>query len=157
MWLDDHRTALYRFFDEGGTLLYVGITANLDERLAHHERFKPWWPQVAEKRVEWFDTRPPALVAELTAIKTEHPLHNVIGTPGAYRRRDLAPNEVASGVLRARLSEYVARVQDGDGEAVIVDGTRQRKRVAVLVGMDFYERALEALGEQRVLVTPAES
>lgn len=157
MWLDDHRTALYRFYDKGGALLYVGITANLDERFAHHERFKPWWPQVAKKRVEWFDSRPPALVAELAAIKAERPLYNVIGTPGAYKRRDLAPNEVASGVLRAQLSEYVARVQHGDEEAVIVDGTRQRKRVAVLVGMDFYERALAAMGEQRELVAPADS
>lgn len=150
MWLDGYRTALYRFFDEGGALLYVGITADVEVRWLNHERYKPWWPQVAEKRVEWFDNRPDALAAELEAIRSERPVHNVIGTPEAHKRRDLAAEEVGSGALRAQFAEYIGRAQYSGEAVVIVDGTRKRKRVAALVSMDFYERALAALGETRV-------
>ncbi len=153
MWLDDHRTALYRLYAGGGALLYVGITVNVEQRWTEHERAKPWWPQVTEKRVEWFENRPAALAAELQAIKTEHPIHNVIGTPEPYKRRDLAPDEVGGGALRANLAEYIGRVHYRGEEIVIVDGTRHRKRIAALVSMDFYERALEALGEERELAT----
>ena len=152
MWLDDHRTALYRFFDEGGALLYVGITANLEARWLDHERGKPWWPQVVEKPVEWFDNRPTALTAELKAIKAEHPIHNVTGTPEGHKRRELAHDEVGSGILRAQFAEYIGRAQYRGDTVVIVDGSRSRKRIAALVSMDFYERALAALGEERVLV-----
>lgn len=156
MWLDDHRTALYRLFDEGGVLLYVGITVNPEERWIDHERTKSWWPQVAEKRIEWLDDRPTALTVELTAIKTEHPLHNVVGTPEAHKRRELAPDEVGGGVLRSNLAEHIARVRYHGEEIVIVDGTKRRKRIAALVSMDFYERALSALGEERELVVKSD-
>jgi predicted GIY-YIG superfamily endonuclease len=152
MWLDDHRTALYRFFDEGGALLYVGITANLESRWLDHEREKPWWPQVVEKTVEWFDNRPAAGAAELEAIKAEHPVHNVSGTPAAHKRRELAPNEAGHAALRAQLSEYIGRARWRGEATVVVDGTRKQKRIAVLVSMDFYERALAVLGEVRVRV-----
>ena len=155
MWLDDHRTALYRLFDAEGVLLYVGITVHVEQRWIEHERAKPWWPLVTEKRVDWFESRTLALAAELQAIKTEHPVHNVIGTPDAHKRRELAPEEVGGGALRANLAEYIGRVQHRGEEVVIVDGTKRRKRIAALVSMDFYERALEALGEQRVLVDKA--
>jgi hypothetical protein len=35
--------------------------------------------------------------------------------------------------------------------------TSRGKRVAVMVGMDFYERALAAMGEQRVPVDPKDA
>lgn len=156
MWLDDHRTALYRLFDAEGALLYVGITVNVEQRWTEHERAKPWWPQVAEKRVEWFENRPLALTAELQAIKTERPIHNVVGTPEAYKRRELAHEEVGGGALRANLAEYIGRVQHRGEEIVIVDGTKRRKRIAALVSLDFYERALTALGEDRELVADSD-
>jgi hypothetical protein len=152
MWLDDHRTALYRFFNEGGALLYVGITANLEERWLDHERRKPWWPQVAEKTVEWFDSRPPARAAELKAILEERPIHNVNGSPWAPGPRTLNPEERTVGQLRSNLTEQCQRVRFLGEAVVVVDGTKARRPVAALVSMDFYERALAALGE-----VPAES
>lgn len=57
--------------------------------------------------------------------------------------------------FRNSLAEAIERARYFDETTVL---TSRGKRVAVLVGMDFYERALAALGEQRVLVTkPAES
>jgi len=74
------RTALYRFFDIEGQLLYVGVAFNPEERWKDHATFKPWWPLVAEKKVQWFDSRTEALASETQAIRSERPLHNVAGT-----------------------------------------------------------------------------
>ena len=55
--------------------------------------------------------------------------------------------------FRNSLADAIERARYYDETTVL---TSRGKRVAVLVGMDFYERALEALGEERVLV-PADS
>ncbi|MFJ9810702.1 GntR family transcriptional regulator [Streptomyces sp. NPDC101158] len=67
------RTALYRLFTSDGALLYVGITCNLDQRLAKHTLEKLWWHQVARMTVEWRATRAEALQAEEIAEREEHP------------------------------------------------------------------------------------
>ena len=46
------RTALYRFFDEAGTLLYVGISNDPDVRWSYHARQKDWWPKVRSRTIE---------------------------------------------------------------------------------------------------------
>lgn len=51
--------------------------------------------------------------------------------------------------VRNSLADAIERARYYDETTVM---TSRGKRVAVIVGMDFYERALEALGEQRVLV-----
>lgn len=56
--------------------------------------------------------------------------------------------------FRNSLADAIERARYFDETTVL---TSRGKRVAVLVGMDFYERALTALGEQRMLVGPAES
>lgn len=153
MYLDDHRTALYRFYDEGGALLYVGITANTEERFAHHKNFKTWWPDVASTTIEWFDSRPPALAAELQAIHDERPVYNVNGSPWAVGRRELDPEERTITQSRSNLTEHVQQARFAGETFVVVDSTKTHKSVAALVPFDFYERALEALGER---VAPAD-
>ncbi|GLP64251.1 hypothetical protein TUSST3_08710 [Streptomyces sp. TUS-ST3] len=69
------RTALYRLYDGGGVLLYVGITNMPNVRFDAHT-MKPWWSQVAHKDVTWFDNRQQASQAEVLAIRNEHPVHN---------------------------------------------------------------------------------
>lgn len=51
--------------------------------------------------------------------------------------------------VRNSLAEAIEKARYYDETTVL---TSRGKRVAVLVGMDFYERALTALGEERVLV-----
>ena len=46
------------------------------------------------------------------------------------------------------LADAIERARYFDETTVM---TSRGKRVAVIVGMDFYERALEALGEERIL------
>ncbi|MFL4947538.1 type II toxin-antitoxin system prevent-host-death family antitoxin [Streptomyces sp. MMS24-I31] len=52
-------------------------------------------------------------------------------------------------VVRNSLADAIERARYYDETTVM---TSRGKRVAVIVGMDFYERALEALGEERILV-----
>lgn len=75
----DGGTDLYRFYDSSGRLLYVGISFHAVARASQHRREKNWWPQVARMDVEHLPTRSAAVAAELHAIRTEHPAHNVIG------------------------------------------------------------------------------
>jgi predicted GIY-YIG superfamily endonuclease len=71
------RTAVYRFYDADGQLLYVGMTGNLGRRFAMHAATKKWWPQVARRTAEWFGDRGEAAQAEREAIRAEKPVHNI--------------------------------------------------------------------------------
>src|SRR5690606_22773102 len=137
---------------ECSALRTVGITYYVEQSFIEHERDKPWWPQVAAKTVEWFDTRPPALAAELEAIHSESPIHNVNGKPWAETRRPLEGDELSVAQLRAELSERWQHVHHTGRPVFVVDRKRARRRVVALVPFDFYVRACEALGEDRVLV-----
>lgn len=82
---------LYRLFDHDSTLLYVGVTVNLQNRMRQHQRKQSWWIDVDESKtiVEMYDT--PNLVsdAEQRAIETEAPCWNRSGrtTPRIQYRR----------------------------------------------------------------------
>lgn len=76
---NDTPTTLYRLFDQTGVLLYVGIAGNPGRRWEQHRADKPWWGDVATTRLEHFPTREAALSAELDAIRSENPRHNVVG------------------------------------------------------------------------------
>lgn len=71
------RTALYRLLAANGRLLYVGIATNPDSRWGQHSTNQQWWNDVADRKIEWFPTRAAAAAAEVAAIKTERPLHNI--------------------------------------------------------------------------------
>lgn len=75
-------TALYRFFDASGGLLYVGISSNLRKRWSYHatEQATTWWPLAVDRKVIWYDTRVAAARAEVQAIQNENPAYNVMHT-----------------------------------------------------------------------------
>jgi predicted GIY-YIG superfamily endonuclease len=79
------RTALYRLYDTRGRLLYVGITNNPEVRWQTHAREKPWWPKVANKTLEWFETRKSAQRVERIEIAEERPAFNLQHNPGRAR------------------------------------------------------------------------
>jgi hypothetical protein len=70
--------ALYRFFDTGGGLLYVGITNDPGRRWGRHASDKPWWHEVDRIGIERYPDRVSVLAPELEAIKNEHPRYNVL-------------------------------------------------------------------------------
>lgn len=78
-YLGYRKTAVYRLFAEDGTLLYVGITGNPVERMRRHAQKRPWWSAVDWIEFEVYETPRSARDAELVAIHTEAPVHNVMG------------------------------------------------------------------------------
>ncbi len=98
-------TALYRFFDENGVLLYVGVTDNLGTRWATHADQKHWWDRVTSYTLEWFDTREAAEAAEQHAIWIEKPLYNVRHTrsKGAQKRAAAPLNRYCTDAAMPKL------------------------------------------------------
>lgn len=76
------RFTVYRCYDTSGRLLYVGYSADIAERLRQHRRSSPWFSGVDRITVKVFRTRVEASNAEMDAIRTEWPLHNVRYAPG---------------------------------------------------------------------------
>jgi hypothetical protein len=69
---------LYRFYDNLGELLYVGITADFDNRAKEHQSQKTWWPEVARSRIEHVASRRELLALERLVIIRERPRYNVV-------------------------------------------------------------------------------
>jgi hypothetical protein len=70
-------TDLYRYFNEQGVLLYVGISTHTAERASKHKRISSWWPLWKKCTRTTYPTRVEARQAEKQAIRSEKPLHNV--------------------------------------------------------------------------------
>jgi predicted GIY-YIG superfamily endonuclease len=84
------RTALYRLRDATGRLLYIGISSDPLRRWPEHAADKPWWADVSDLSMQWFESRPAALAAEARAIRDERPLHNVVHNGDVVDRTDPA-------------------------------------------------------------------
>lgn len=70
------RTALYRYLDRAGALLYVGVADRLGRRLNEHEDCDQWSSEAEGLTVTWYPNRVAALNAERDAIRDEKPRHN---------------------------------------------------------------------------------
>lgn len=75
------RCAVYRCYNAQGELLYVGETNWPKDRMRHHERDKPWWPEVDRIDIVWYGSYREALDAEAAAIAAELPRWNKRGHP----------------------------------------------------------------------------
>ncbi len=69
--------AVYRMYDAGDDLLYVGSTTRWPTRIRQHARLKPWWGEVVSVRAVHFDTVADALRAERAAQDAESPRYNL--------------------------------------------------------------------------------
>jgi hypothetical protein len=76
------KTALYRIWGNEGQLLYVGISKSALSRLGQHLAEKSWAADIVNVTIETYPTRELAAAAEIAAIKTEKPLHNVTHNDG---------------------------------------------------------------------------
>lgn len=83
------KTALYRHFDQSGTLLYVGISLSAASRLSQHMRGSDWRDVIANVQIEQFSDRQQALDAEKAAIITEGPLWNKAHKPAPEKDQQL--------------------------------------------------------------------
>jgi hypothetical protein len=74
----DDGPGVYRLFGHEGELLYVGSAARVQARIAQHEISKRWRGQLGGTSFTRYRTLAEAATAEVRAIRTEHPLLNVL-------------------------------------------------------------------------------
>lgn len=72
-----HETALYRFYDPDGDLLYVGISWNPFKRWSTHRARAPWYDQAARVLVDVYTGERQALRIERDWIRNAWPTWNV--------------------------------------------------------------------------------
>ncbi|MFF0055643.1 GntR family transcriptional regulator [Streptomyces microflavus] len=101
------RTALYRLFDNNRLLLYVGISENPARRFKTHGS-KPWWSEVTDKEVVWFDSYQEARAAEVEAIGIEKPAHNVSDTVAELPPLPAQRGPVRNGQIAADLRTSIS-------------------------------------------------
>jgi predicted GIY-YIG superfamily endonuclease/lambda repressor-like predicted transcriptional regulator len=76
--LSNEPTDVYLAYDEGGRLLYAGITVGFRSRLGAHRHASKWWPETARLEVEHYPDRRAALARESEVIRTAQPPYNRI-------------------------------------------------------------------------------
>jgi hypothetical protein len=69
-------TAVYRFFDAKGGLLYIGSSGNPDQRMSGHRSNSPWFVKVDSRTDDWYPDQAAAFEAEKQAIRDENPPYN---------------------------------------------------------------------------------
>ncbi len=72
-------TDVYELYDRDGTLLYVGISLNLAQRMEQHRGAKRWWQNVKRIEVRHCSSRAHALFWEYVTIQTRRPRYNIQG------------------------------------------------------------------------------
>jgi predicted GIY-YIG superfamily endonuclease len=86
---------LYRHYDGGDALLYVGISVDPDKRLDQHKKVADWAHCVSRTTLEVYDDIETALAAEATAIRAEKPKHNLLHNRPSAREVDrMIRNEI---------------------------------------------------------------
>ncbi|MQT03147.1 hypothetical protein FF041_24040 [Streptomyces jumonjinensis] len=125
------RTAVYRLFDSGDQLLYVGVAHDPKMRFRQHRREKWWWPQVAVREVEWFTDRAGALAAEEWAIERERPRYNEAGVQWPVYLLGEVP--AATMTMTEFRSDPISTIDAiaGGGPPVVL--TRKQRPLVVLV------------------------
>lgn len=114
---------VYRLYDESGTLLYVGMTSFLRQRMNAHRSGSAWFGQVVERRIEKFPTRTAACAAEEAAIVNESPLHNQITRSTAVKVLD----------YNARRIKYQVTFTEAEHEALLLAVESTGKRPTVYI------------------------
>ena len=71
------QTDLYRYYDESGHLLYIGISGDFLTRTNQHRRNSFWYKYAKTITIQKFCNRTLAIRAEREAIKREKPEFNI--------------------------------------------------------------------------------
>src|SRR3990167_4384772 len=76
-----HGIFLYRLWASTTTLIYLGITTRLYQRLIEHYERKTWAAEITRITIEQFPTWDEAVTAEVMALASEAPRENKRGLP----------------------------------------------------------------------------
>lgn len=99
-------TCVYRLRSEDGTLLYIGISNDPDQRFKAHRFEKDWFDDVDHHDLTWYPTRREAAEAEVIAIRAEDPLYNLARSLRNTSKRDKRLTEKVT--IRLTQEEYDA-------------------------------------------------
>jgi excisionase family DNA binding protein len=140
---------VYRVFAADGSLLYVGCSREVTERMYHHRLYSPFGHLIDTYTRESFPTKPAARAAEVAAITAEHPLFNKqhrIATPPAPAREPTSAGDlytVPDAAHQLSISERTMRalIADGDVETILL---RRRRLVPEKALQDYIERLRRA-------------
>lgn len=135
------RHVLYRMFHADGDLLYVGLTKNPAARFKQHADSKDWWTTVAQITVEHFSTREELAIAEVAAIRNEHPRHNV-----------------THNAVRIESNGFSSSWEEDDYEDFLMHLVCKQLDVDRLINPDYDARVLygEYLSDFRTAIPPSE-
>ncbi|MFJ2630904.1 hypothetical protein ACIO6U_02930 [Streptomyces sp. NPDC087422] len=129
--IENQPTAVYRLYETGGRLLYVGMTNNPDVRFKWHSRMH-WWHRVARKDVEWHSDRTAARHHEAAAIKSEEPILNAMHAAAGV-------DDVPLRDARPKLSQIVDQVRVQHVSRWL---TRFGERTVAVVHPEFHDAAV---------------
>ncbi len=99
---NDVITTVYRAYDPDGTLLYVGISSTLRNRLHKHFRSGDWIDYTTRIELSRYPSRSEALAEEGRAIVNEAPVFNIQG-------RDRVESKALVDLYLSRTGERTAR------------------------------------------------
>jgi predicted GIY-YIG superfamily endonuclease len=87
---------VYRCFATDGALLYVGFSADVEQRIKQHKARSLWAKSLATYTTQSTGTIDEGFATEKAAIRDEHPLHNRVHNSVAAlaRRIDELGNEL---------------------------------------------------------------
>src|SRR5262245_22952797 len=117
------RYHVYRHFDQGGRLLYVGCSLNPLCRLKVHKSMSSWFDRIARLEIERHPTKEAALAAEEQAVKIEKPEFNR-NSRGAV---GVQPAARATSISSRRGSD-IASEFGPTVDAITSDGTEPRRK-----------------------------
>jgi predicted GIY-YIG superfamily endonuclease len=87
-------------------LLYVGITGSPPQRFRAHSKTKEWWHRISDVKLVHFEDRAALIDAERDAIKSEHPLHNIV------HNKKLQQNETPSQREERRWHHLIGQLEE---------------------------------------------
>ena len=127
---------VYRFYDRGGRLIYVGQAACAISRARGHRSEAPWFHRVEFWTIEDCETKADALVREQTAIVTEHPMFNIDGRPEHEKPRARAALEAERERKPKGSGQPIPiptrhALNDGSAEATLQKIMFQRNAIAI--------------------------
>ena len=110
-------TSVYRYYDGGGVLLYVGITDRGARRNREHNATKEWWRFVSGQKIEHFPSRDAAEARERELIQQFRPPFNIQHNPSHATSRRTYMNLIgdpqdAISALRAALVTGTSRAAE---------------------------------------------
>lgn len=133
-------TSVYRYYDQFGVLIYVGITSRGVTRNREHNRDKAWWTYVARQEVDHLPDRAAALSHERRLIEDHRPPYNVQHNHDWRRARSDYEHARARALAAPPILERL-----GASRFLPIAPVRQLSRHSILMSTDLADAGVVGL------------